>query len=92
MTDEKTTAPYDPLFDHCVSSSKGENANIGMRDFSDISGMIKKISDTEQPAKEMKIAITPEGKVIISGNDQPLIEHLKTIGITPTKGKIDLCG
>jgi hypothetical protein len=84
--------PYDPLFDCCIYRSKSNIGNIGMRDYTDISPMIKQVSDTEEPPEIMKIAIAPDGKMIISGNDQALIAHLKTEGISPVRGKIDLCG
>ncbi len=78
----------DPLFNYCICRSED---SLGMCNIADVKPVMKQLNDAEKPG-EIGIAITPDGKMVISGCDHELIEYLKTIGVTVEKGKIDVCG
>jgi hypothetical protein len=68
------------------------DSEIGFFTPEQISPALNALSKAEPDPVEMGIAISNGGVLVISGNDKKLLDHLKSIGITPKSIKIDVCG
>ncbi|DAC71800.1 MAG TPA: hypothetical protein DSN98_08525 [Thermoplasmata archaeon] len=80
----------DPLFNYCICRCEKDKSDTGFTSPDNVMPGLKTVGDAESP-DEMGIAFI-DGKLVISGNDHKLVEYLKSIGITPVKMKVDICG